>query len=433
MTSTRAYIENPHHRQLEKRTLMHASKNAARTILLASNRPNRLSPFGAGWLWSLGILLMNVLPVVFQSLHRSGGLGEDLLGTLGTALVLGFGISTASGPIWIYRSNPKSVALAGLLVSALGMLGITFAASASDQIYWWFVAGLANGCVATPAFTALGVSENPLRAYSLASFASLVFAAAASYALPLFVVPHFGDKGLLVALALIFIVSLPAALTLPALRGRIGAKHPAASGAPEHARRASLTAPILAALSGAIFMGVFMGGVYTFIDSLASAVGIGAQAVDPVIAIGLVTSMIGSILPAVLGHRVNTTIVMAICSVCVVLTYPAMMSHSLVTFSLGFIMHGVFGVLGYTYSLGIVRRLDFTDRLYIAYPALQSLGLAIETSFAGYLLAHFSTKMLFGTSAVLIGFSLLLLLIAGNMAARTCRAKVGMPCGAPLI
>ncbi|KAH0441151.1 hypothetical protein KCU90_g2508, partial [Aureobasidium melanogenum] len=408
----------------QRAVIMHTSENRVTRIPHASHTPDRLACLGAGWLWSLGILIMNVLPVVFQSLHRSGGLGEDLLGTLGTALVLGWGISSASGPIWVYRLNARGVTLAGLLVSAFGILGITFVAGETDQIYWWFVVGLAGGCIATPSFTSLGFSENPLRAYSLASFASLVLAAAASFALPLFVVPHFGDRGLLVALALIFFASAPCAWTLPRLRGRTHTPPHAFADTPKKGKRAgALTAPILAAFSGAIFMGVFMGGVYTFIDSLAAAVGITAQTVDPIIAIGLVTSMIGSIVPAIVGARINTTIVMGISSAFVVLTYPMMMSHSVTAFSFGFIVHGIFGVLGYTYSLGIVRRLDFTDRLYIAYPALQSLALAVETSFAGYLLTHFSARMLFGTSAVLIGASWLLLVIAEGMAARSGRSK----------
>jgi len=84
-------------------------------------------------------------------------------------------------------------------------------------------------------------------------------------------------------------------------------------------------------------------------------------------------------------------------------------------FGIAFVVHGVFGTLGYTYYLGAVRRIDVTNRIYVAYPAVQLLGIAAGTAFSGFLLARFTTMTFFGVSATLIVASWIVLLVADRI------------------
>lgn len=376
----------------------------------------------AGLLWSLGTLIVNILPVVFQSLHQSRGLSESQLGALGTAFVLGSGMTSATGPFWVYRLNLTWVSIGSLLAAALGLAGVALLAGTSHQTQWWFAIGLASGCISTPAFTALGYAANPLRAYSIAIFASLVIAALASFLLPFLAVP-FADRGVLMAIAALFVLAVPSAFALPNVRLQTAVPSSTRANTPRQqvhpaGYRLALAAPILAAVAGSVFTGVFMGGIYNFADTIATADSLQPQAVGAIVAMSLIGSIVGSILPSILGGQMHTTRIVGVASAVVVLTYPAMVSHSATAFGIGFIIHGLIATLVYTYYLGAVRRFDFTNRIYVAYPAMQALGLAAGTAFAGFLLTRSTPKMLFGVSAILVAASWLALIAAERISTR---------------
>lgn len=377
----------------------------------------------AGLLWSLGTLIVNILPVVFQALHQSRGLSEDQLGSLGTAFVLGSGLTSASGPFWVYRSNVTWVSIGALLTASLGLLGVAFLSDASNQTQWWFVVGLASGCISTPSFTALGYAANPLRAYSLAIFASILIAALVSFLLPFVVVPSSGDRVVLMAIAAVFVLATPCAFALGKVRLQAASAPSMHADTPRNPARSAkyrlaLAAPILTAVAGAVFTGVFMGGVYNFADSIATAGGVQAQAVGAIVAMSLIGSLVGSVLPSILGDRIPATVLIGVASTLVVLMYPLMASHSATAFGIGFIIHGLIATMVYTYYLGAVRRLDFTNRIYVAYPAMQALGLAGGTAFAGFLLVRSTPAMLFGVASVLVMASWLALIAAERLSAR---------------
>ncbi|WP_432261738.1 hypothetical protein [Cupriavidus sp. TMH.W2] len=391
---------------------------------LPEQKPNRAEFFAASLFWSLGTLIVNILPIVFQALHQGRGLSDERLGALGTAFVLGSGITSASGPFWVLRLNARWVTIGSLLVAAFGLLGVAFVADIAGQTAWWFLIGLASASMATPSFTLIGYAANPLRAYSLAFFASLVIAALASYGLPLIVLPRFGDQGVLVTIAVLFAVATPLALALSDMRRRATAAQAAPTNtsrrlAQPSGVRLALAAPLIAAVAGAIFTGVFMGAIYNFADAIAAAVGIQADAIGPIVAISLIGALAGSILPWIVGDRIDATVMIGISTAIVVLMYPVMlMSHSATAFGAAFVIHAVFGTLGYTYYLGVVRHLDMTDRIYIVFPAFQALGVAAGTSSAGFLLAHFTPVALFDLSAALAIASWFILVVAQRLSAR---------------
>ncbi|MFX1766381.1 hypothetical protein PWP93_28125 [Paraburkholderia sp. A1RI-2L] len=400
------------------------------THSLRAQQSGRATFIAAGLIYSVGSLIINVLPVVFQALHESLGLSDEQLGAIGTAFVLGSGMASAAGPFWVYRWNPRWVSIVALLVAAAGLLAAAFLSAPSSQVYWWFGIGVANGFVATPAFTALGCTKNPLRAYSLALFASAAIAAVASFALPL-LVPKFGDRGVLAAIAAIFALGLPLASMISNVWAHPGNSPEAAAAAPvqsEHAirRRTTLASPILATLAAAIFTGVFMGGIYNFVDAIATTVGVSTQAVGFIVAGCLVSSLMGTLLPSFLGERLKSVVVIGGASVVVMACYVGMMSGSTILFGMAFVIHGCFATLIYTYYLGVIRRLDFTHRVYVAYPAVQALGLAAGTTFAGLVLARFSPAVLFAGSAALVIATWLCLVIAEWLAvpSRVCQDGV---------
>jgi hypothetical protein len=363
----------------------------------AGVRPMRLPGFSAGSLWSIGILLPNIISIIFQATQQSRGVSESELGTLGAAFVLGRGIVIGTAPFWVYRSNPRWVSTGAILAAAAALLAVAFLFQSDQLGYGWFLVGLTSGCVATPAYTALGNSRDPLRAYSVALFGATLIAAIVAYLLPAVVVPHYGEQGALIIIAGLFLATIPCAA---ALRDwQFVGKNAAPPEAPSEVRsiepRRTLAAPIVAAIAGAIFTGVVMGGVGAFVASIATANGIGSEAVGLFVAVALICSLAGALVPTAVGERFSVTMMIGVATVGIIGSYVAMTSASPVAFGIGFAAHATFATMGYVYYLGLVRSLDFTDRIYVAYPAIDAAAFAASAELAGQLLSRHSSHLLF--------------------------------------
>lgn len=311
--------------------------------LPARTRAHRAALLTAGLLWSLGILITNIQPVVFEALHQSRSLSDSQLGSIGAAYVLGGALASGASPFWMPRLNPRWVSAGALVATALGLLGVAIWAKSDSLMIWWFAVGLANGFVATPAFAALGDTEDPVKTYSLALFAASVIAALASFGLPLFALPLFGGKGVLIAIGALFALATPAALAQFDAQHRAYPDAPGVLGTSAERSKSRGTiwkagGPLLAAVTGSVFTGVLMGAIYNFIGSIIVSQGLAFQTLGPIVALGLVGSLAGSILPSILGDRVRPDVAISLAGVAMVLSYPSMMSHSIILLGGGFIM-----------------------------------------------------------------------------------------------
>lgn len=391
----------------------------------------RLAGLSAGSLWSIGILLPNILSLIFQATQQSRGIGESELGTLGAAFVIGRGIVIGTAPFWIYKSNPKLVTVWGIVATVAALLAVAFLIGSGELSYGWFLVGLTSGCVATPAYTALGNARDPLRAYSIALFGSSLIAAIVAYLLPTFIVPHYGEKGALIVIAALFLVMVPCAGMLRDAQfvGTNAAR--AETGEPSSARPGALAAALLVAVAGAVFTGVFMGGAGAFVASIANANGIDAKAVGLFVAFALIASLIGALAPSLIGKRVSPTAMIGIATGGIVASYGAMTSASPLIFGTGYVAHAIFATIGYVYFLGVVRALDFTDRIYVAYPAMDAAAFAASAALAGTMLSQSTPAMLFLVSGAVLTLCWLSALLATRLAAPGANpAPAAPPCPA---
>lgn len=384
---------------------------------------HRIAGFSAGTLWSVGILIPNILSVVFQATQHSRGIGESELGTIGAAFILGRGIIIATSPFWVYRSNPRRVSTGAIFATVIALLAVAFLVDTAHLGYGWFLVGLTSGCVAAPAYTALGNARDPLRAYSIALFGSSLIAAIVAYLLPVFVVPNWGERGALIVLAAAFFVATPCAWALR--DGQFIGKNSELRETrrrPHDAARRSIAAPVIAAIAGAIFTGVVMGGVGAFVASIAASNGIEAESIGLIVAVALVASLGGALVPSVVKERIPPTGMIGIAVGGLIASYAAMTSHSAILFGAGFAGHAAFATMGYVYFLGVVRALDFTDRIYVAYPAMDAAAFAASAELSGTLLSRSPPTMLFLVSGAVLTACWLAAAAAQRMAVRADRS-----------
>ncbi|WOF42520.1 MFS transporter [Sphingopyxis indica] len=402
---------------------------AAAPLTTGTGSMPRFSGLSAGTLWSIGILLPNILSIIFQATQQSRGIGESELGSLGAAFVLGRGIVIGLAPFWVYRTNPRWTSIAAIGATVAALLAVAFLIGTDHLSYGWFLVGLTSGCVATPAFTALGNAPDPLRAYSIALFGSSLIAAIIAYLLPTAILPHYGEKGALIVIAALFLAVIPCAAALRDAQFIGKNARPAEAEVPPRPaiQPADLAAPLIAAIAGAVFTGVFMGGAGAFVASIATANGIAAKSVGLFVAFALIASLAGALVPSVLRERVSPTAMIGVATGGILASYVAMTSGSALIFGAGYVAHAIFATIGYVYFLGLVRSLDFTDRIYVAYPAMDAAAFAASAELAGALLSRSTPLALFLVSGTVLTGCWLAATIASRMApTSSAAARPGM-------
>lgn len=358
----------------------------------------------AGLIWTLGILPTNLLPTVLELLREGLRLNEGQMGSIGSAYVLGHGLIIAAGPFWIRRVNIVATSMAALVIAAATLLYISIFPDLPSLIAGWFIIGLSTGFAATPAFAILGDTPNPTRTYSFALFGSTLVATVFSFALP-----RLGILQTFLMGAILFAIFAPTALGLRRhrLTPNLTDEQPEAHGP---LPKRSLVSPILAMVAGAIFLGVCWGGIYNFVGVIGAANGMEVDGAGWLVAVGLVGALVGAIAPALIGNRFGPPITMITVAMAVILlTYPAMTFRLPGVFIAALAIQGAFTTAAYAYLLGIVRELDATGKIFIAFPAIHALGTAGMTKFTGWLLTYWSVEIFLSVGGALILLSWIIL------------------------
>ena len=359
----------------------------------------------AGVIWTLGILIGNILPVVLELLREARRLTESQLGSIGSAYVLGHGLVVASAPFWVGRVSPMKVSASGLLASAAGLLVVALLSSVPAMTGGLLLVGAATGLASAPAFAILGATPDPTRVYSLALFGSTLVATLVSFALP-----HGGLQAGLIGAVALFVFAAPCVLALAGTR--VAQAAAVTDGARPRASKVVLWPPILAMAAGAVFLGVSWGGIYNFVGVIGAANGVDVRGGGWLVAVGLFGALVGSILPALIGARMRPAFMLSLLMAIVVATYPAMQAHSSGAFVAAFAIQLALTTAAFAYLLGVVRSIDLTERAYIAFPAVQALGAAGGTKFTGWLLTSWTTGSFFWIAAAAVVASWIALMAA---------------------
>ena len=398
-----------------------------RTVAL----PHRVLVGSAILIWSIGMLIQNILPVILQALAQDHGLNEEQLGAVGAVFVVGSGVTIGSGPLWIRASNWRQLSGWSLLITALLVAGVAALTGYIALLTAFLMLGLLTGLVQTPSFAVLGDTAEPARAFGAALFASLLLAAALSFTLPTLVAPRLGTTGLLAVIALLTLISVPAVRALPtrALPGPVVGTQSTRVSLWDDKR--ALAVAILATLAGAVYNAPVL-AIYYMTAPIAAANGISEKIVGPLIGAGIVLSMVGALIPSFLGNRVRCLTMIGVSSLAIVaLAFPAMTSRSALLFGAGYLLFIPSWGLGFTYLLAIARELDTTHRVYVAAPAAQAAGGALGSMVGGVVLARYGQVAFFELAAALLLVSFLVCLGASRLFVANAKGFTGAAASEP--
>ncbi|MHC4066657.1 MAG: MFS transporter [Planctomycetota bacterium] len=353
---------------------------------------------------------------------RDYGLGEEAVGWLFSLENLAYALTIliAAGPL--ARLSRSRVAIGGAVLFCAGNVASAFAGSYEGLTLTRCLVGMGGGFVAAAGTAAAASTGNPERVFAVATVASNLLWSLEPMAIPLATVPS-GSSGGFLLLAGISLAMMPVLSWLLPPR--------AARGAHE-AKPRLLAAPnrILAvvALSGTFVFEIGQGGVWTFVAQIGENVGLDEQATGNAMALTGLTGLVGGVVAAWLGNRIQHRVAIAI----------GIGINAIAAFGLAFTDDvGVYLALmwlwtvGYTfvvpYLMGALTAMDDLGRWVVANDGIWTLGDAFAPGIAGLLVERTGSYALLGGMAFCTGLActIVMVLVLGRFEAQRRRASAG--------
>jgi MFS transporter, DHA1 family, inner membrane transport protein len=332
----------------------------------------------------LGCLLFVAGSAVFYMfppyLAQIGGrfsLNPAQLGTLAAVESLGIGISSLFGPLWISRFDHRACAILGILVCVLGNVATALAGSYQAVLAARLALGLfGEGVLLTLSFTVLCLVRNVDRGFAIAltsavSFGAAVIASAA--ALQRFF-PTFGTLAPLIGIAV---------ATLSFVGWFSLVRTPAAPTAAPRGARNKNGLVILALTAQAVWFGA-PGAFWTFAEQVATDKGVAPGSTELALSIGELTSLLGSLVAALLGHRWGRLGPITAATAGIVLT-AVLYQMCRTPLEVCLVLSAFYSLWNYgtVYQMSLVSSLDEGGKLAVVMPAAQVFGLSIGPLVAG--------------------------------------------------
>ncbi|MGI9289203.1 MAG: hypothetical protein ACR2P1_27790, partial [Pseudomonadales bacterium] len=197
------------------------------------------------------------------------------------------------------------------------------------------------------------------------------------FALPALVITRWGFPGLLITLIALFLIASPFIFKVPS--------HGQKQEAIESGTATSIhSAMVFAALLGLLLFFGGIAGIWAFMERFASQGGIDRTIAGQLLAVGVVSSAVGPVFPAVFGDRFGRVLPLILTAVVVILCL-LILATPLTVWKYGLIL--VFlpaaWYAGMAYQMGIIAETDVTGRFSVLMSAALGIGATLGPALLG--------------------------------------------------
>jgi hypothetical protein len=336
----------------------------------------------AAYVSALGNLISNVMPLLLGALADRYGLPDGALGQLNAAFIAATMVTGLTAPYWVPRFDwriANYVATAGA-VAAL-VIG-TGAATIAALLILFTALGLFLGTLALTSFAALGETRFPNRSYATGVTIQSLLAAVANMGISVVLLPYWGVSGIWLGLALLIASGAVATRHHP----RCGVAAPAPALDHSTPRGHVFTLAALPAMLTLFSIALVIGGIqgyWAFVERIGVGHGLAAEAVAATLSLCAVASIVNSAVVAWIGDRVQALTIIIAGTAIVNLSFFLLSFPGIVPFVASNILFAsAFGLLVPSYW-AVLKRVDATDRLFVAGPAAASAGAVAVSLIAG--------------------------------------------------
>ena len=280
----------------------------------------------------------------------------------------------------VARVSPLRFAACGCVLIGLANAGLWGSDAVYLQMPLAVIAGLGYGLVYTAMIAGAAASAQPDRIYAIGNFGALLIIAGTMKALPA-AGKHFGPLGDFAVLAILAVIGLPFLLGFRASRP------------PTQLRLSAWRTPGAAGLLIA-WVGFSTGGsaLYSFSEQIGKkSVGLPAAQVATVLATGVLVSLLGTAVAAILGRRLNRRLALTLgIACCGVSCLTVGLAPSLPLYAAGMYGYWMSTMFLYSYLLGTAATLDPSGRVGTLAGGLERLGNALGALLGGVVAEHMS-------------------------------------------
>ena len=368
-----------------------------------------------GFLSGIGILISTTMPMVIGGLIEGLNFSETQAGDLVAIFSLTFTAIAVASLLFIRRVNWKFTALTMSAICALALFAVTLSSHYQTLISVFGVMGLGMGGLYALGMTVLGDSSNPDKAFGLKLGYESMPAIIALFAFPVLIIPEYGLKGMMYAMAAMAVIVAPLSFLVPSrgVKG-IGAAASDLSDVSEIAAKRSKT-PLGLSITTLVASIIFFSGViatWAFLEVIGGAKGLPADKVGIILALGMVSATIGAFVAAALGNKKGRNFPMiAIIILNVLSSVLILQSTSLFAFALGAISFTFCINYALAYFFGLSAEIDFSGRFVALSTTTLSLGGVIGPAIAGRLIEGYGVGAVLGFSAFCTVLSLILYMV----------------------
>jgi predicted MFS family arabinose efflux permease len=325
--------------------------------------------------FAIAVQVFMIMPVYVGALADSYGFDNRQLGWLTSSELSGQAIAILIALFWIRRLSWRVI----MLWSALALMACNLLSVYVDGAYTLLLlirglAGFAVGSILAIGCTLLGDTAQADRNFGLLIGAEVFFQVVLFALLPAYVADY-GVNAIYCVLAISAVIMLLLSVLIPDQGSRHNSDSVGGKG--------SFRLPMLGLVGTVIFFaGIML--VWSFIERLGIARGIGPAEIGKALSISGVVSLVGALSAAALADRLGRLLPMLVGIAGILLSYWVLATQtSYWSFVLAASLLAAFWNFWLPYQMGAVAAVDLAGRYVVLIPFAQSLGVAVGPVIAG--------------------------------------------------
>lgn len=321
-----------------------------------------------------------LMPMIVGGLIDGYGFVEQEAALIGSLEGLGVVVALVAAAFWVRKvAWTKAVFIGCLLTAAINL----FSTTVSDLellMIARFLAGLFAGTLFSVTVAALGDNREPDRAFGVAQGLQgiLMFA---GFAVAPGLIQAYGVNGMYYLLAAASLVMMLSLVRFPA-QGVNHAELMKLAGGDTH------TGLIALGLFSSFIFFIASFGFWAFAERIGQAAGLSADTIGYGLGASQILAISGGVIAAVVSDRFGRTLPLLLVIIGQSSVYLALLGQqfSAATF---YICTGIFQalfVIGVSYQMGVIAKLDVKGKFLVVVTAAQALGAAFAPSTAAFLI-----------------------------------------------
>jgi predicted MFS family arabinose efflux permease len=349
----------------------------------------------------VGLVIVNMLPVLLGVLKTNLGLNAATLGSYGSAETVGLALGALAAVLTLRRTSPRLVASVGLVLLCAADLASLWLPTISELTAARWVGGFGTGFTQGACFLVYGEShrEQNQAIYSIGQTGLPFFVILATPA----VLASFGWRAMFALLALLTVPGLLLVRFFPSATLKPAVSHSKREVAP-------LSVPVWFALAGVSMFFLGQGALWAFLETIGDASGFSAETVHTAMTVCAGFGTLGPIVVLILAERIPPVIPLAGSVALTLIAVPFMQSRSPwvygASISMFFFCLSIFAA----YQFGVIAGADRSGRAAVLMSAANYGAFSVSAYVGGQLAQHYGYVSLQAFDAVMMTAALMTLL-----------------------